>query len=305
MKRPDWLDNFCSWIKCKQFLKHYFIGLYERVGRHHDFLMAGGLAFSLFVCIVPFVLIVFAILGRVLEIPVVSEEIKAFIDSVIPYPDAAQTVQDVVFERVREFRGSKNIAGILGILGLLWAASRLFSSMRTILNWVYKTPPGSIFTGVIGKLRDFGMVLLVMSYFLLSTTILPALEILRKFANQSAVFSFFGIGFMGDLVVNLITYLIIYSAFWIMYYLVPQAKIPVRVAVVSSIWAAILWKVAEVLFRWYITNAVTLKAIYGAYILAIVVVFWIYYISLVFIVGAEIGQLYRERRAERQRAREG
>ena len=43
-------------------------------------------------------------------------------------------------------------------------------------------------------------------------------------------------------------------------------------------------------------HVATFKKIYGAYVAAIVVVFWIYYTAIVFIIGAEIGQLYRERR---------
>jgi len=42
--------------------------------------------------------------------------------------------------------------------------------------------------------------------------------------------------------------------------------------------------------------------VYGAYTLLIAVVFWIYYSAVVFIVGAEIGQLYRERARIRSRA---
>ena len=48
----------------REFAVHYVWGLYLRTDEHHLFLMGGGLAFSLFVCIVPFVLIVFAVLGR-------------------------------------------------------------------------------------------------------------------------------------------------------------------------------------------------------------------------------------------------
>jgi len=56
-----------------------------------------------------------------------------------------------------------------------------------------------------------------------------------------------------------------------------------------------LWGTVQYLFGYYITNFITLKKVYGAYLFAIVVIFWIYYTSFVFILGAEIGQLYRER----------
>ena len=49
----------------KRFLHHYLWELFNRIGENHLFLLAGGLAFSLFVCIVPFVLIIFFAVGQV------------------------------------------------------------------------------------------------------------------------------------------------------------------------------------------------------------------------------------------------
>jgi len=45
----------------KDNLWYYLSGIVKRVNGNHDFLMAGGLTFSIFICIVPFVLIIFAI----------------------------------------------------------------------------------------------------------------------------------------------------------------------------------------------------------------------------------------------------
>ena len=279
----------------KKFLGHYAGGIYFRVNGNHDFLMAGGLAFSLFVCIVPMVLIIFAILGRMFEIPSIETEINNFIDKAIPYPNSSQYIKDLVLDRMHEFRVNKNIAGLLGLLGLLLASSRLFSSMRTILNKVYKAPPGSILIGVVGKLRDFGMVILVLFYFLLSTTLLPAFELLKDSTKNNVWLNDLGLGFVGDFFLAIVSYLLIFFAFFIIYYLVPQIRLKLKVAIMSAAWAGVLWGIAEHFFRWYIRHLVTLKEIYGAYVLIIVVIFWIYYTSIVFIVGAEIGQLYNER----------
>ena len=163
-------------------IKHYFGGLYNRIGEHHVFLMAGGLSFSLIICIVPMVLIIFAGLGMVLEQPSISGEIESFIDRAIPYEQYATSIKQIVSVRINEFRIYKNLAGMAGIIGLLFASSSLFSSMRTILRQTYKIPV--IESALIGKLRDFGMVLLVMVYFLLSTLILPGVDIFANYASK-------------------------------------------------------------------------------------------------------------------------
>jgi len=278
---------------CRDFFVHYAGGLYHRIGEHHIFLLSGGLAFSLFVCIVPFIFIAFAVLGMVLEKPAISDQINSFIDGMIPYQYQADFIKKLVFSRVDEFKIYKNIAGWIGLIGLLIASSGLFSSMRTILNLVYKTKPKGIF--LYGKLRDLGLVFLVLFYFLLSITILPGFEIIKEFAEKSEILHSFQFDFIEGFATGLVSFLMIFVSFLTVYFYIPMEKMPKRAIIVSALSAAVLWELAKQLFGFYITNFVTLNRIYGAYALMIIVAFWVYYSSAVFILGAEIGQLYRER----------
>ncbi|MCP4570305.1 MAG: YihY/virulence factor BrkB family protein [FCB group bacterium] len=274
-------------------LWYYLSGLYNRVNEHHVFLLAGGLAFSVIVCIIPMVLIVFAGLGAVLERPSITEEIKLFIERAIPYADYASYVEELVFSRVEEFTFYKNLAGLIGIVGLLFASSGLFSSMRTALNTVFRIQSDeSVF---IGKLRDLGLILMVLVYFLLSTTILPGLGLIQEFAYKSEIIRSTGLDFLGDLALQAASLAVIFGVFFLIYFSIPHRRLPIKVILTSGLSAAILWHVAQELFGFYIANFITFKRVYGAYFLMIVVAFWIYYSSLVLILGAEIGQLFRER----------
>jgi membrane protein len=288
-KSPVWKLTVRFWSA----FRYYVVGLYNRVGEHHVFLLSGGLAFSLFICIVPLILIVFAGLGMILEKPSIMNEIELFIDAAIPYHDFAASVKDIVIHRINEFRLYKNLAGLIGVAGLIFASSGLFSSMRTTLNVVYRV--SSTESVIVGKLRDIGLVLLVLVYFLLSTTILPIIRIIEDFAERNEVLASLNLSFLGELTLSIISLLIIFISFFIVYFFIPHSKPPKKVIIVSAAVAALLWLIAERIFGFYITNIVTLKKIYGAYFFMIVVAFWIYYTSLVFIMGAEIGQLYGER----------
>lgn len=285
-------DRYSRLRTIKEFLAHFLGGIYKRADRQHIFLLAGGLSFSLFVCVVPMVLIIFSLLGVYLEKPSIAAEIKNFIDGLIPYEQFADQVEEIVFSRVEEFRSYKGIAGVLGLAGMLFASSGLFSSMRTILNMIYKAEP-NVFI-LISKLRDFGMVILVMLYFLFSTTILPGLNIVENMADKIGFLQIPQFGFILDLLLILFSLAIIFGAFFFIYFFVPQTKLSKRTIAVSALSAAILWEIAKQIFGFYITNMVTLKKIYGAYLFLIAVGFWIYYTSIVFILGAVIGQLYRE-----------
>jgi len=284
---------------CLDWLNHYIGGLYRRVDEHHIFLMAGGLAFSLFTCILPMVLIIFAVLGNILDKPEIASEITLFIERVIPYEEYAIKVKNLVFTRVDEFIIFKNLAGMIGIAGLLFAASGLFSSMRTILNTIFKvSSQASVF---IGKLRDLGLVLLVVIYFLLSTTVLPGLDISQELADKAGLLSKLDLEFLTDFVLQAFSLSVIFISFMFIYFAIPQGRLPLKAITVSALTATVLWYLAQQLFGYYITNFITLRRIYGAYFFLIVAAFWIYYTSLVFILGAEVGQLYRERAERRWR----
>lgn len=297
--RPPWLPSRESvW----QWLRHYFGGLYDRVDTHHIFLNAGGLAFSLFVCVVPMVLILFFVLGTVLERQQVEQELSHWIDRVIPYEKYTAEPKEFIFSRLDEFRAYRRVAGLIGALGLLLAASGLFSAMRTILNQIYHTTISKHL--LIGKLRDIGMILLVIGYFLVSMFVLPLIDVAVDRASSIRLLHFLEFSRLDQFLVSVMSFLVIYLSFWAMYYFVPYARMERRVVAVSAFWAAFLWEIAKQAFSFYLSHAATLPVIYGTYLFIIVVAFWIYYSSIVFILGAEIGQLFRERR-EAKAATEG
>jgi membrane protein len=277
--------------------RHYAVGLYWKINEHHVFLLAGGLAFSLFVCIIPFVLIIFAVLGMVLETSSLQREITSYVDTFIPYQEYASYAKQVIVSRLDEFRVYKNIAGYVGIAGLLFAASGLFSSMRTVLNRVFQVDTSKHV--VIAKLRDIGMIFLVLLFFLVSTLSLPLLEVLKDMAHKIEFLNQFRLTFVENLFFRVLSFSIVFLVFSTLYSLIPYSRPGTRVTAVSALAASILWEIAKQAFGFYITNFASLKRFYGTYVLLIVLAFWIYYSSLTFILGAEIGQLYRERRLQK------
>lgn len=280
--------------KTAGFFTYYFKGLYQRLDQSHVFLTAGGLAFSLFTCIVPFMLIIFSLLGRLLEIPNVQQQINLFIDTAIPYEQSAQWVKEVVYNRIDEFRHYRFEAGWLGGVGLLIAASGLFSSMRTILNSIYGVSRSRHV--IIGKLRDLGMVALVLLFFLFSMFLFPALETVKGFLEKIRFLSELQIGLLEKELFSLLSLSVMFGIFYMLYSFVSYEKLQRKVVAASALWAALLWEIAKRLFGYYLAHIAALNRIYGAYLFLIIVAFWIYYSSIAFIIGGHIGQLYRERK---------
>lgn len=284
------------WQKTLAFLKHYFGGLYDRIDRHNVFLLSGGLAFSLFTCIIPLILIMFWILGNFLSSEEMELQIITFINTVIPYSEYADFVKQIIFSRVEEVIELKNVAGIVGFAGLLFAASGFFSSMRTVLNKINGLEIDiNIF---LGKLRDFLVILVAILVFFASILALPLLEVLRSIAESTPYLKFFTLPIFQQIFTILVSLIIMFLLMYLFYSFIPTAKIKHRSAAVGAFWASIMWVGMKVLFGYYLANFQTWGRIYGTYALLIVVAFWIYYTAAVFIIGAEIGKLFDERLKE-------
>ena len=73
-----------------------------------------------------------------------------------------------------------------------------------------------------------------------------------------------------------------------------------KVTFVGAFWATVLWELARFVFGYYIQAFLQSNRFYEAFLLIIVLLFWLFYASILFIIGAEISQLYRERLELRQ-----
>lgn len=278
-------------------LKFYLSGLYNRLGDHHVFMLAGGMAFSMIICIMPLVLILFSVLGIVLERPAIKSEIDELVSRIVPYADAADWIRDFIETRVKEFTAYKSLAGLIGSVGLIFAATGLFSAMRTILNTVYQVEREESILH--GKARDLGFVGLVLLYFLLIALVGPGTDFLTWMAAKTDWLKDFYLGPIQMLLIQIISFGLIFLGFFAIYFAVPIERPPRRAILWSAFWAALLWHIAAEGFAFYVSNFYAYERIYGTYGLLIGIAFWIYYTSIVFVAGAEIGQLYREKHESR------
>ncbi len=282
-----------SYRKAVEFFRYYVIGLYHRIDEHHIFLSGGGVAFSLLLSIIPILLLAFAILGNIINPVTLHNQISNLIDTIIPYPEYAAYTKKVILTRLPEVIEYKTLAAYLGAIGLFFTSTWLFSSMRTILNKVYKVEKTrSVWVGL---LRDFGMVILLIFLILLSTFIFPIANVLLNSAKEIELLKMFIVTDFINSLFSVASVIVIFTLFFLFYMLIPYEKINRKALLVSAFWATLLWELARKIFEFYIAHFLSSNKLYGAFVLIIVVLFWIFYSSCLFIVGAEIGQLYREK----------
>jgi membrane protein len=295
------VTRYCSisrFRKITSFLKHYVGGTFHRMEKNHLFLSGAGIAYSIIISIIPLVLLVFSVLGNVIDVASIEEQVNSAIDELIPYQGSAIYMKNFILSRIPEVVKYKSLAGGLGLLGLFFTSTWLFSSMRTILNKIFKVDKTK--GAIIGLLRDFGMVLLVLFFVLFSTYLLPTVNFFVSLTNEIEILKPFGLGTVINVIVPYLSLLLMFLMFYLFYTFIPYVKLNYKVPLASALWATILWETVRLLFEYYVTNFLALNKLYGTFLFFTVVMFWIFYASIVFLVGAEIGQLYRERRDGRR-----
>lgn len=280
------------------FFNHYIGGTFRRLEKNHLFLSAAGIAYSIILSVIPLVLIIFSVLGNIIDVATIEEQVNSVINSLIPYHASADYMKHFILSRIPEVVKYKSLAGGLGLLGLFFTSTWLFSSMRTILNKIFKVDETK--GALIGILRDFGMVILILVFILLSTYILPTISYFIAISKKMEILAPSPKGTVLNLLVPYISLLLMFIMFYLFYSFIPYVKMGYKVPLAAALWATVLWEAARWLFEYYVTSFLALNKLYGTFLFFAVVMFWIFYASIVFLVGAEIGQLYRERRDARR-----
>ena len=96
------------------FFDHYFRKLFKRIDENHMYLAAGGIAYSILLSAIPFVLLVFSILGNIINPETIEIQLKTLIDTVIPYPQYSDYTMQFIMSRITEVIQYKTITAYLG-----------------------------------------------------------------------------------------------------------------------------------------------------------------------------------------------
>jgi len=276
-------------------LKYYAIGFYNKFDEDHVWIMSASIAFNIVICSIPITLILFSLLGIYLNRDGAQEYLNTALKNIVGITPEFQTkISNVILGAIDELSSNSTLTAIIGSIGILWTASGLFSTLRDVLNRIYKTRSDTFYLWA--KLRDIGMVFLILTVFVLSfssTFILSIFEAIDK--------SFFGdtilkLGFTSSLLTHIIGLIFTFIMFYLIFKLVPQGFVSQKVALISSITASVLYEALKYLFIVYLVSFANYQRVYGAYAAIVAVIFWLYYSSLTFVIGAEAGQLYKEKK---------
>jgi YihY family inner membrane protein len=275
------------------------VGLYgkikkitERIGRENIPTISSGIAFNVLLCLIPFLLVTTSLFGLFLQRSDATQRVDNIIATMFPTGSYAVEIKGFLTKVFSDIMRNRQRFGIVGIGMLLWSAGSLFGAIRRVLNTLYRIEAKKLFLLKIAEniilVVFLGLLFLIANLF---TWFLKVIDSLMQEISADAVFD-------PHIVSKYFPAIAAYFAAFIMFYIInrymPDRKIPSRAAIIAAFTTTTLWWFAGRIFTWYVTTFHPFHQLYGTYAFLFIFLLWIYYSSMVFIIGVIVGQIYRE-----------
>ena len=269
-----------TWIIAKKAIRKFFAD--------NGVLLASALAFDLLLYSIPLSLLLISAMGyTVVGSERALSEVSTVVERLLPisHEDFMTNLSHIVANR-----GPLGLAGFVIFFVL---SSAVFGTVRAILNRVFDVARPRSFLK--GKGRDFVVMLVAVALLILTFSTSWLLTFLRGFAERIPVLTpLLQPGWM--VASRLLGFLFTMALLYVLYRFCPAKILRQDSLWLAALAGAALFDLSKWAFTWYVAFAQTNVALYGALGAFIFFILWLYYGSVMFIIGAEVGWSYEQAR---------
>jgi membrane protein len=256
--------------------------------------LASGIAFNGILTMIPLMLLTASALGVFLNSSELGvRQLNEILDAVFPPQPFATSIKESILTVISDIVRYRTSLGLFGVLVLIWTATSLFDALRSALHKIYRLPKTrSLITSII---HDVGFVFLAFVLFIGSNFAIWFVSLLERVALSVPALAALNLKSLGQSLPTAIVIALTAIMFYIIYRHIPDSKPPKAAAIISTITTTILWVISGKLFAIYLSSFSAIGKIYGPYAFILVLLIWIYYSSIIFVIGGIFGQVYWER----------
>ena len=273
--------------------RNFIARVYEGAVEDNVPFLASGLTFDALLAAVPLALLVLALIGHLLSVGALASQVDVheYLLRLLPRP-ATGGGPDPFAPIVGLAEGVVKSRGTLGILGLplfVWFSTRLFGSLRAALCQVFDTPETRPFWR--GKLLDIALVLATGVLFVANTAFTEGIAFLMR--RQ-------GISFLEYFAAQLIGFGFLVALFAMVFKYAPAHRVRWDTALVAGLTCSVFVEVAKQALAYYFQVFVRPDRLVSDATLGAIILFvgWVYYMTVVFLIGGQIAQVYEFRRRQ-------
>jgi membrane protein len=245
--------------------------------------VAAGLAYYSMFSLFPMLLALIAVGSFFLEGELVQQQVVTSVTRVVPISE--QLILDNV-DQVLDRRGR---VGGVGLLGLLWAGTGVFTVLVNHINraWVDAESRGLLEQRILGlSIGLIGVLAAVLMLLLLTT---PVLNVLPRLQLAPGVEIRIFDTPLWSLIATTLPGLVIFLIFLSLYRWVPNTDVCWSEAVWGAAFVALAWGAAKRGFAWYVSSdLVEYRLVYGSLGAVVALLLWIYLTSWLVLFGAHL-----------------
>jgi membrane protein len=289
---PDWPK------RARAYAAALFRGVWRKAEQDNIFFLAGAISFNVLVAFIPLLLAVVGIAGAVLRFQGANAQqvLLDYLSTAVP------AAVDLNVAPILDDLAAKS-TGILsvGTLFFLWVATRLVGTLRTVLREIFDIAEGRSI--VSGKIFDIKMVFMAGTLFALNVVLTIGLRIGAEFVSGVLQIDPGDIPLIGQ-ARNLWPQALAFFTIWVMFFLVyrylPPRRIRWSTAATAATFTALIGELLKLAFSWYVTGVADFRSAWGNVATFVILVLWIYYTSVVFILGGEVAQVMAMQRIRKR-----
>ena len=197
-------------------------------------------------------------------------------------PVSEETISEIITSAVN----SRNIAGIVGILGLLWAGTAVFGSIRKGINATWGiTRPRPFLKERLVDITFMVAAAILMLISIFSTAILTYLmEILEFITRETYVDG----ALLWERLASALPPTLSFIVFFAIYWLLPNTNVKITEPLPGAIFATTGFEILKNVFVWFIGNSSIYSTIYGSVGSIVVLLVWVYVSSIILLFGSTI-----------------
>lgn len=262
--------------------------------------LSAALSYYSIFSLAPLVLIVIAVAGAFFGEEAASGLLSRTLQSSIG-KDAADAVQQMV---LRTQEPSDNIiASVTGIIVLILGATGVFGQLQDALNtvWSVQQKPGEVLKTMLrDRLQSFALVLGIGFLLLTSLILTTTLQIASDWISRMVPVP----GIVWSLLSSVISFAVVAALFAAIFRFLPDVEIEWRDVRFGALLTAGLFVLGKVVLAWYLGRAAT-ASVYGSAGSLVLILLWVYYSSLILLLGAEFTEVHARNRGRSIRPSKG
>jgi len=263
----------------KRFLKAF----YEQFKDDEVPALGAQITYYLILAFFPFLIFVITLISYT---PLASNELLSYLARLLP-TDTYTLVLEILAE-VSASRSGTLLS--IGVLATLWAASNAVMSLIRGLNKAYDQRESR----AVWKLRAISLIFMV--GLIIAILFSLGLLIFGKMLG-SFLFNLLGHNELFATVWNLVRYLIplaiLMLVFAFLYVYSPNQRVRFREVWLGSLLATLGWIIISTAFSYYVNNFGTYSKTYGSLGGIIVLLIWLYWSSIIILIGGEVNAARR------------